>query len=56
MQWGYYTTSFSAKTKPRALEYYFLHIRLAFPIVLPMTEIASAMGVPDESYAIQWRA
>jgi hypothetical protein len=33
----------------------FLHIRLAFPLVLPMPEISSGMGgVLDESRAVQW--
>jgi hypothetical protein len=33
----------------------FLHIRLAFSLVLPMPEISSGMGVPDESRAKQQR-
>jgi hypothetical protein len=37
----------------------FLHdffIRMAFPLVLPMPEISSDMGMPDESRAVHWRA
>jgi hypothetical protein len=33
-----------------------LHSRLMFPLVLPMPEISSGMGVPDESRAVQCHA
>jgi hypothetical protein len=30
-----------------------IYARMAFPLVLPMAEILSGMGVPDESRVIQ---